>query len=168
MIKEIVKVGNPILRQEAKPVAKVDKRIQQLITDLSDTLIVQKKPEGIGLAAPQIGIPLQVFVARIGKHIVPFINPVIISKNGETIDLIEGCLSISKYWGNVKRWSQITVKTLNKEGKTVVRTYKNLYARIVQHEVDHLRGNLFVDRVSEQKGKFYELKDDMLYETRLQ
>lgn len=167
MIREIVKIGNPVLRQTAKPVTKVDKSIQQLITDLSETLVVQKNPEGVGLAAPQIGIPLQVFVARIGNHIVPFINPIVISKNEEPLESIEGCLSITKYFGNVKRWSQVTVKTLNREGKQVIRTYKNFYARIIQHEMDHLKGQLYVDRVAEQKGKYYELKDNMLYEVEL-
>lgn len=163
MIYSVVKAGNPVLRKQSKAIGSVDKKVIQLINDLTETLIVQSDPEGVGLAAPQIGISLRVFVARIGGHILPFINPEIISSSNEGEESIEGCLSIHDYYGTVKRSLSVTIRAQNKHGKLFTRTYKGLYARIMQHETDHLNGVLYVDRVSEQKGTFYELIADTLH-----
>jgi peptide deformylase len=166
MIRKIVKADNPLLRKKSKPVKKIDKKILSLISDLKDTLLSQKDPEGVGLAAPQIGKNLKVFIMRDGKKIRTIINPKIIKKyerrktKYEKQDIMEGCLSIPHYYGPLKRAQKIKIEYLDENGKKVVKTFENLLARIVQHEIDHLNGVLFTNRLLEQKKPLYELKED--------
>jgi peptide deformylase len=172
MIKKVVQAGDPILRKVSKPVGKIDKKILLLISDLKETLLAHKNPEGVGLAAPQIGKNLRIFAMRDGKILKIVINPEIISvskmktitKKNNKDEILEGCLSIPHYYGPLRRGEKIKIKYLNEEGKKVTETFKNFPAQIVQHEIDHLNGFLFVDRLLEQKQPLYQITGDEVEE----
>lgn len=167
MVQKIIQSGDPILRKVSKPVEKIDKKVLGLIQDLKDTLAVQKDPEGVGLAAPQIGKNLRVFAVDFKdlKRIV--INPEIISIKKSKIkkiktksEILEGCLSLPHYYGPLKREDFIKIKYLDESGKEVIEEFKDFNAQIMLHEIDHLNGFLFVDRLLEQKKKLYKLDTD--------
>jgi peptide deformylase len=168
MIRKIVSAKNPALRKKCKPVKKVDKKVLSIVKDLKDTLSVQKDPEGVGLAAPQIGKHLRVFAAKIEGKIEVFINPEIISiskkKASKTSKkeraIMEGCLSILNYYAPLSRAKKIRIKYLTPDGKKRTRSLEGLSAQIVQHEIDHLNGILFVDRLLEQKRPLYKLEGE--------
>ncbi len=147
-IKKIVKYGSETLRKPSKEVSKVSKKIQTLVHDLLDTMYAQN---GVGLAAPQIGENLRVFVIDVSTGNEPlnpivFINPKIIKKSG-ACSSYEGCLSFPEAYTDVKRYADVTVKALNIHGKPFVMEGKggSLLARAIQHEFDHLDGILFID-----------------------
>jgi peptide deformylase len=166
MIKPILPATDPRLRQKSKPVNKVDKKVLLLIKDLKDTLKVQKDPEGVGLAAPQIGKNLRVFIMKPGKEMKVVINPQIISekklKNSDKSKnrIMEGCLSLPHYYGPLKRSKKLTLKYLDEKGSEITEIFSDFDAQIILHEIDHLNGVLFVDRLLEQKKPLYELLDD--------
>ena len=170
MIKKVVQAGDPRLRKVSKPVGKIDKKILLLISDLKETLLAHRDPEGVGLAAPQIGKNLRVFVMRDGKKLKTVINPEIISvtkvktKKDNKEEALEGCLSVPHYYGPLKRGEEIIIKYLNEDGQKVTETFKDFPAQIVQHEIDHLNGFLFVDRLLEQKRPLYQIKGDEVEE----
>lgn len=167
MIKEILESTNPKLRTKSKPAAVVDKKVKKIIKDLVDTLKAQIDPEGVGLAAPQIGEHLRIFVMETSAKIKPVINPEIVSlsakkgasknKVGKTI--MEGCLSLPHFYGPIVRSKILKLKYLGEDGKPKVEDFKGLDAQIIQHEIDHLNGVLFIDRLLEQKKPLYEFKD---------
>ncbi|MGI6686114.1 MAG: peptide deformylase [Bacillota bacterium] len=140
---QIVKMGDPILREIAKKVPKITPNILRLLDNMADTM---RAAEGVGLAAPQIGISKCVVVIDIGEGLIELINPEITKKEGEEIDA-EGCLSIPGIQGNVKRAAKVEVRAWDRTGKTVTYTGTGLLARAFQHEIDHLNGVLFVDRM---------------------
>lgn len=175
---KILTLPNPKLRQKAKPVEFIDKRIEKIIKEMKVVLDKSENPKGVGLAAPQLGIPLRIILVKIGKVIVPFINPEITETKGEIIEGFEGCLSVPGIYGYVKRPAIITLKAVTNltpgmaEGhsrsvlsgtlkniphatcyKLQTTTFNSLPARIIQHEIDHLNGILFVDRILEQKAR---------------
>lgn len=162
MIRKILVSTDPLLRQKSKPVGQIDKKITQLIKDLKDTISVQNDPEGVGLAAPQIGKNLRVFVIKPDKKITAFINPEIISiskktqKPKESKKIMEGCLSLPHYYGPLKRASGVKIRFLNEQGKQITQVFTGLEAQIILHEIDHLNGILFVDRLLEQKRPLYQ------------
>jgi len=150
-IKEIRKIGDPVLREKSKIVEKIDDKIIGLVNDMVDTL---KDGGGAGLAAPQIGITRRVIVVNFGDEIKAFLNPEIkiIGKKQEESN--EGCLSI--YSINdfcVKRFKKIEVRALDLEGNNVTITAEDLIARIFQHEVDHLNGILYIDRLDRRSKR---------------
>jgi peptide deformylase len=163
MIKKILRSGDPVLRNVSKPILKIDKKVLSLIKDLKDTLSSQIDPEGVGLAACQIGKNLRVFVMVYDKNIKTIINPEIIekekirAKKSKKDRLMEGCLSLPYYYGPLIRLGKITLKYLDEEGSYKTETFTGLKAQIVQHEIDHLNGILFIDRLLEQKKKLYKL-----------
>lgn len=165
MIKSILNVKDPILRTKCKSVIKVDKKISELIKDLKDTLKVQKDPEGVGLAAPQIGKNLRVFVimpepgkcrAFINAHIVKFEKGKNNMKKNASKKIMEGCLSLPNYYGPLMRSWSITVNYLDEKGEKKNEKFVGLEAQIILHEIDHLEGVLFIDRLLEQKTPLYE------------
>lgn len=165
MIRKILKADDPKLRKGSKSVKEVDKKILSLIADLRETLIAQKEPEGIGLAAPQIGKNLKIFVVKVDGEPKVFINPEIATvlkekSQGKEKEIMEGCLSIPHYYGPLKRAEKIRVRYLTPEGEKRVETFEGLPAQIIQHEIDHLDGILFVDRLLEQKKPLYKLEAD--------
>ena len=146
-IKEILYADNAILRQKSKKVRNTSERsLQQLIDDLFDTMY---EGHGVGLAAPQIGVPLRVMVIDVRED-EPFalINPQVVKRTGERI-LEEGCLSIPGWRGEVKRSVTVTVKGLNREGKEIrIKADDNLLAQALEHEIDHLDGILYIDHLT--------------------
>lgn len=164
MILKFADIKDPVLRANAKRVAKVDKKIKQLIADMKETLLVQDDPEGIGLAAPQVGKSLALFIVNYEKLKRVVINPKIlniakqpsaakkISKSGKTL---EGCLSLPHFYGPIKRANEITIEYQNENGDKVQEKFKGFPAHIIQHEIDHLNGTLFVDHILEQEAPLY-------------
>ena len=147
-IRKILRFGDEFLRGKAKDVHKVSRKIQDLVTDLLDTMYANN---GVGLAAPQIGEDYRVFVVDVSTGYEPlnpivFINPKIIKKSGATISR-EGCLSFPEAFTDVRRYSDIMVKAMDRKGRSFVLEVKEgtLLARCIQHENDHLDGILFVD-----------------------
>ena len=154
---------NEILRQKAKPVKEITRKTLKLIKNMKETLLDAK---GLGLAAPQVGVSERLFIANFqyGKKVgdkfvvMPLINPKIIM-HSEEIELgEEGCLSLPEIYADVKRFSQIIVKFLDEKGKEQILELEGLNARIVQHEIDHLDGKLFVDYLDQGTIQKYEDK----------
>lgn len=140
---QVVKIGDPVLREVAKEVPKVTPNIVKLLVNLADTL---KAANGVGLAAPQIGISKRVIVVDAGNGLIELINPEIIAQEGQETDF-EGCLSIPGKEGEVTRAKKVTVRGWNKNGETITVHGEDLQARALQHEIDHLNGILFVDKM---------------------
>lgn len=147
-IKKILKYGTPSLREKSKEVHKVSSKIKILIQDMFDTMYMNN---GVGLAAPQIGVNLRLFVIDVSTGDEPlrpmvFINPKIIKKSGAILSQ-EGCLSFPEAYTNVRRYKNVMVKAIDRNGKPFVLEAKDgtLLARCIQHENDHLDGVLFID-----------------------
>ncbi len=147
-VRKVVKYGETSLRQPSKEVHKVSQKIKNLVEDLLDTMYAQN---GVGLAAPQIGENVRVFVIDVSTGNEPlnpivFINPKIIKKSGACISH-EGCLSFPEAFTDVRRYSNVMVKALDTNGRSFVMEAKDgtLLARAIQHEFDHLDGILFID-----------------------
>ena len=158
----ILVYGNQVLRKRAKPVSVVSPALKRLADDMLDSMYASN---GIGLAAPQVGESLRLIVVDVTggedgkKNPLVLFNPVILSSRGEAI-AEEGCLSVPEVWADVTRPEIITVQALDREGKVL--EFKNvdgILARCIQHEIDHLEGVLFVDKIS--------ATDRMLNEARL-
>ncbi|SEF67956.1 peptide deformylase [Caloramator fervidus] len=146
-IRKIRTLGDEVLRKISKPVEKIDQRILTLIEDMVDTMY---EANGVGLAAPQVGILKRVIVVDIGEGLYKLINPEIIYEEGEQIDE-EACLSIPNRSGFVKRPKKIKVKALNEKGKEVIIEAEDFFARALCHEIDHLNGVLYIDRLETQE-----------------
>ncbi|WP_248926449.1 peptide deformylase [Paenibacillus hamazuiensis] len=142
-IRIIVKDPDPVLREKAKPVTKINASIHKLLKDMADTMY---DAQGVGLAAPQIGILKRVIVMDVGDEhgLIELINPEIISMEGEQFGT-EGCLSIPGFTGDVRRAMKVAVKGLDRDGNEIVIEGTELLARCIQHEVDHLNGVLYTD-----------------------
>jgi peptide deformylase len=145
-IMPVIKMDNPVLHRKAKKVRKIDGSIQKLIDDMIDTM---HDIEGVGLAAPQVGVPLQVVVIQMPdeEDVITLINPEIVKTSEESEEMIEGCLSLPGYKGDVKRFTSITVKARDREGKLIRIKGEGLMAQALQHEVDHINGIVFVDHL---------------------
>jgi peptide deformylase len=141
-LREIRILGDDILRKKSRIVKEVDEKVLELIEDMKETMI---ENDGVGIAAPQVGILKRIVIVMNGKEIVPLINPVIVSQEGEEVD-VEGCLSVKKQTVTIKRPSKIVVEALNEKGEKISFTAEHYYAREICHEVDHLDGILIVDR----------------------
>ncbi|MGG4342430.1 peptide deformylase [Paenibacillus lautus] len=146
-VKAIVPFGDSILRKTARPVDSVNARVLKILDDMAETLY---DGEGrAGLAAPQIGILRRLIVMDCGEGLIELINPEIVEMDGEQMGP-EACLSYPGYYGYVKRANKVKVKTLNRQGETVVLEGEDYLARCMQHEIDHLNGILFVDHVRDR------------------
>lgn len=137
----IINIGEDILREKAKEVKSVTPNIHKLLDNMAETMY---DAQGIGLAAPQIGVPKRVVVVDVGDGLIELINPVILHKEGEIVEQ-EACLSVPKMVGDVKRASKVTVQALDRDGVLMEYEAEGLIARAFQHEIDHLNGVLFVD-----------------------
>lgn len=134
---------DPVLRKISKIVEKIDDRIHTLLDDMLETMYAA---DGVGLAAPQVGVLKRVIVIDIGEGIVELINPEIIESVGEICDT-EGCLSLPGESGEVKRPEKVKVRGLNRKGIEIIYEADDLFARALCHEIDHLNGILFTDRI---------------------
>ena len=144
-IRNIRKLGDDVLRKKCRSVDVIDDRIITLLDDMEDTLYFS---QGVGLAAPQVGILKRIAVIDVGDGLIELINPEIIKTSGVQ-DGAEGCLSVPGKFGNVERPFKVTVKATDRHGKEFEVTGEELLARALCHEIDHLDGVIFVDKVSE-------------------
>lgn len=168
----IIQAPNEILRTPAKPVNFYGAKLEKIITKMKQTLLAQNDPEGVGLAANQVGLPISCFLARFSTRkdepVRVFINPEIIAhsenfqpanKEEEEKTQLEGCLSLPKYYGIVKRYAWVRIKyyVLSIKGtlKESEEKFGGFAATVIQHEMDHLDGKIFVERILEQNGKLY-------------
>lgn len=147
---------DPVLRQKAKRVRNIDGSIQRLIDDMIETM--QAAP-GVGLAAPQVGVQLRVIVFALpGEEVVALINPEMVKRSGERL-VDEGCLSIPGYQGEIKRSLSVTVKGRDRHGRQVRVRARDLLAEILEHEIDHINGVLYIDHL-ESRDKLREIEPD--------
>ncbi|MEH7388306.1 peptide deformylase [Bacillus sp. JJ1521] len=146
----IVKYPNEILEVECEKVLTFDRNLSKLIKDMYDTML---EADGVGLAAPQVGIAKQIAIVDIGDEsgLIELINPVILERKGEQVGP-EGCLSFPDLFGEVTRYDYVKVRAQNRKGKIYVFEARDFLARAVQHEIDHLHGILFTSKVN----RFYE------------
>jgi peptide deformylase len=158
-LRKILIYPHPILRQQAAAVEKFDAELERLLADMAETMY---EAPGIGLAANQIGIPLQVVVIDIGpkseKKVIELINPQIVPLGEECEINEEGCLSVVDLCANVKRFRKIGVTAQDRHGEPLDFVAEEMFARVIQHEVDHLRGILFLDHLSSLKRALYKKK----------
>ena len=146
-IRNVLKDGEQTLRKKSRKIEKIDKRLLILIDDMVETMY---ESEGVGLAAPQVGVLKRVIVIDIGEGIIELINPEIIAASNKKMIGAEGCLSVPGITGDVKRPEWVKVKALNRSGEEIEITGKDLLARALCHEIDHLNGILFTDKVIKQ------------------
>jgi len=148
---------DPVLRQKAKKVTKIDGSIQKLIDDMIDTM---RAASGVGLAAPQIGVPLRLAVIELpGEELITLINPAIIKRQGERI-VEEACLSVPGYQGEIKRAVTVKVKAQNRQGREIRLKGEELLAHALEHELDHLNGTLYIDHI-ESPDKLWKLTQQL-------
>lgn len=143
-IRNIVKVGDPVLTKKSRPVEKFDDRLATILDDMKETLY---KAEGVGLAAPQVGILRRIVVIDCGDGYIELINPEITERSEELQHETEGCLSLPGKYGTTERPKSVMVKAQNREGKWCVYKGTDLKARCFCHEIDHLDGILFTSHV---------------------
>jgi len=148
-----------ILNKRAEPVTEIDEEVVRLVDHMAETMY---SAPGIGLAATQVGVAKQVLVADIAprrpeSELIVLINPEIVAAEGEVI-FEEGCLSVPDYQAEVKRHEKVTVRGLNLKGEEVELEAEGLLAVVLQHEIDHLNGVLFIDRLSKLKRDLYKRK----------
>ena len=144
MVLEVTKLGEEVLRKKAEPVTEINDEIRALVEDMFETMI---EKDGVGLAAPQIGKSLRLFVVIADDNVRRvFINPQIIKTSTEVGESDEGCLSITQVYETIVRPLEVTVKAYNEKGRPFTLEADGLLARIIQHEYDHLDGILYIDR----------------------
>ncbi len=136
--------GDPVLRTKAAEVEEITDKTKQLLDNMVETMY---DASGVGLAAPQIGVSKRIVVIDIGAGLIELINPEIIERSAKTYIDEEGCLSIPDQNGQVERALKVKVKALDRNGEEIVIKGKGLLSRALQHEIDHLEGKLFVDKV---------------------
>lgn len=141
---KVVEIGAGVLKEKAKAVPRITPNIHKLLDNMADTMYNNK---GVGLAAPQIGVSKRVIVAHTREGLIEVINPEIIHVTGEEVD-VEGCLSIPGVFGDVRRAYSVEVVGLNREGDKIKVEAEGFLARILQHEIDHLDGVLFIEKAA--------------------
>lgn len=141
VIRRILTAEEPILREKTRKVSRFDASLHRLLDDMLETM---RDAPGIGLAANQVGVPLQVAVIELDGKVTELVNPQIVRSSGEVVDW-EGCLSIPGFVAEVKRAAKVTVKAKDRHGKEFRVRGEELMARALQHEIDHLNGVLYVD-----------------------
>ncbi len=144
-IRNIRTLGDDILRKKSRPVEVIDERILTLLDDMAETMY---ESNGVGLAAPQIGILKRIVVIDVGEGLIELINPEIVEVEGNIKDL-EGCLSVPGKYGYVVRPEKVTVTALNRDGDRITLQGEEMLAKAFCHEIDHLDGIVFVDKVTE-------------------
>jgi len=172
MTLEILTFPNPLLRQKAKEVAPTNPEIQKLAWQMKEFLAHGNKSKslGVGLSAPQIGQAKRIIVvySKDSRQYLTMLNPQILWCSKRTRlgipskNPYEGCLSLPGLWGKVRRHSVVKVLYQTIQGVKVIRNFRGFTGIIIQHEIDHLEGILFIDRIREQKGQLYKLEKDRL------
>ncbi|MBB5336396.1 peptide deformylase [Pectinatus brassicae] len=142
---DVKKIGSPVLKKIAEPVETIDAEIRRLLDDMAQTMY---ESNGVGLAAPQVGVSKRVVVIDVGEGLIELINPEIVRTEG-SMKGTEGCLSVPGMSGEVERFANVSVKYLNRRGKQQrILAKGDLLSRCLQHEIDHLEGILFVEKAS--------------------
>jgi len=160
-VRKIITTENPILRRKAKKVHRFDPSLQKLVDDMYETM---HAANGVGLAAPQIAQSIRVFVAEYEDHKVALFNPEVVKAEGEELGT-EGCLSIPGYVGeNIRRATKILVKGQDVRGKSIRIPAEGWFARVLQHEIDHLDGVLFLDRLDRPEDLREVREEDLVEE----
>ncbi len=157
-ILEIKKFNEPVLREKCKKVRRIDKKIKKLLVNIAQTM---KKGQGIGLAAPQVGVLKRAITVQTdlrGRRILVLVNPKILKKSKETEINEEGCLSFPNIFLKIKRAKEIEIEGLDINGEKIKMKAQGLLARVFQHEIDHLDGILFFNRLSFIKKIGFKLK----------
>ncbi len=160
MIREIITYPNKILKKSSKDIENFDEDLAILLDDMYETMI---NKNGIGLAAIQIAVPLNVLLInlpneedkQLKEDLLEIINPTILEKKGTTT-YMEGCLSVPEYYEDVQRAEWIKVSYYDRKGREIIEEYDGLLAIALQHEMDHLKGHLFIERLSFLKRKKFE------------
>ncbi len=149
----VVAYPEPVLRRKAKRVKHIDESIAQLIDDMVETM---HEVGGVGLAAPQVGVSLRVAVIELpGEETIVLVNPEIVKRSGEQ-QVEEGCLSVPGYRGEIKRSVKVTAKGLDRRGRKIRIKGEGLLAEVLEHEIDHLNGTLYIDYL-ESMDKLYKV-----------
>ncbi|KGR87594.1 peptide deformylase [Lysinibacillus odysseyi] len=143
-IKEVVKAPAKVLSSKTKEVDVIDEKIIELLDDLYDTMV---EYDGVGIAAPQIGVSLRVAIVELGEDILEMINPVVLETRGEAED-VEGCLSFPDLFGMVKRPTYVKIEAADREGRIYELEAEEFEARCILHEIDHLDGVLFDSKMT--------------------
>ena len=146
-LRNIVKLGDDVLRKKCRAVTMIDKKTHDLLDDMAQTMYAAN---GVGLAAPQVGLLKRIVVIDVGEGIIELINPEIIAFSGEQTD-DEGCLSLPDNYKPVTRPNKVKVRALDRFGKSFTMEGEGLLARAFCHEIDHLEGKLFIDVYKEQQ-----------------
>lgn len=153
---QIMIAGDPVLRDVAKPVERIDKKLHRLLKDMAETMYAA---DGVGLAAPQVGVSKRVVVIDVGDGLYELINPVIVKKEGQVLGS-EGCLSVPDYEGEVERAEYVECEFTDKTGQRMLLSASGLLAICIQHELDHLDGILFIDKAKTISPKVKETPAD--------
>ena len=155
---QVVKAPDARLRAETKKINVIKPEFRKTVADMVKLTKTFVDPEGVGLASTQVGLDGQFFIAKMDDgSFKAFINPKIIKLSKKTKLMLEGCLSIPNYWGEVSRHVWVDGEYMDIDGNTVRERMTGLMAHIYQHEVDHLAGKLFMDHILEQKTKLYKV-----------
>ena len=155
---QIRTLPDPVLRQKAKKVTKIDKSVQKLIDDMIDTL--HADPNRAGLAAPQVGVLLRIAVIELPEQeLITLINPEIVKREGERI-VQEGCLSIPGYFGEIKRAVTVKVKAQDRYGKQFRLKAEEFMAQALEQEIEHLDGILYIDHLESQEKLFEVVQEE--------
>jgi peptide deformylase len=149
-IRRVRLFGDPVLRTPADPVTSFDRELRQIVKDLTDTMLDE---EGAGLAAPQIGVGLRVFTYAVDGRVGHLVNPTIAERSAEEQEGDEGCLSFPGLWFPCVRAERVVVNAFTMHGEPVVLEGSDMMARCAQHEIDHLDGVLFIDRLDRATRK---------------
>jgi len=144
-VRRIYTFADPVLRRKGQPVARIDRDTRRLIDDMIDTM---RAADGMGLAAPQVGVSQRIFVAELDDDVYVLINPRVVRASAETEIGDEGCLSLPGYCGPVERRLRVTVRGQDRRGKPVTIEAEDVLARCFQHELDYLDGILYTDRMA--------------------
>lgn len=162
-IRPILTAEVPILRERTKKVSTFDASLHRLLDDMLETM---RDAPGVGLAANQIGVPLQVAVIEVDERVTELINPQIVKSSGEQLDW-EGCLSIPGYVAEVERAAKVTVKARDRHGREFRVKGEELFSRALQHEIDHLNGTLYIDHIQslDELVRVSEAQDEVAEET---
>ena len=151
-LRNIRVLGDDILRKKARKVEVIDDRIIELLDDMLETM---RSRDGVGLAAPQVGVLRRVVIVDVGEGLFEFINPEIIEQSGANT-MVEGCLSVPDNIGDVTRPTKVVVRAYNREGEEFELTAYDYFAKAICHEVDHLDGIVFVDKAQNLRSKYAE------------
>ncbi|OGK64975.1 peptide deformylase [Candidatus Roizmanbacteria bacterium RIFOXYB2_FULL_41_10] len=159
----LVTTPNPVLNQPTAPIVKIDQKILAIVKEMKRVLNNCTNPEGVGLAAPQVGLSLSLFLTKPypDSKINTYLNPKIIetaTQESHKKDTLEGCLSITNTWANVKRPKWVILEYQSLSGEQMTKKFSGWEAQIIQHEMDHLKGILFTHRALEQAKQLYRIE----------